>query len=284
MAEAPSWEATYKKFKDEGFHIVGLEGQSSPADAAEFAKLKNMTFQITSGGNLKGSNVSAIPHCFLFGADGNLVSDKLRSGPELEKKIKEQIKETAAAMAGPGPYVKLAPLAAQVKSGVGLGSVLKTLATKKGSKDPAEVAEATMMYDALHNAGEDQIKNSEGMKAGDPLTALTRFDRIAQQFSGDEIGKKAADESAAMKKDPKIRKELEAAVVWKTVTAMNDKLKPVKGVKDPADKVFRKINLDQIQVMLSGCQMLVQKYPDTLVAGKAKEMIDSYVKNADAAK
>src|SRR3990172_1234781 len=117
----PQLAALYKKYEEQGFHIVGLECQGSTAnEISSLAKSKGAGYQITTGGDLKGSNVRGIPHGFLFGPDGKLAADDPR-GAELENKLKDLLKDTSAAMAGPGPYKKLAALAAQVKAGTGLG-------------------------------------------------------------------------------------------------------------------------------------------------------------------
>src|SRR5690242_16009861 len=108
----PQLVALYKKYVDQGFHIVGIECQNSGKEEIDtLCKSKGVGYQITTGSQLKGANVSSIPHGFLFSADGKMVSDELRGKP-LEDKIKELLAESAAAMAGPGPYVKLAAFAA----------------------------------------------------------------------------------------------------------------------------------------------------------------------------
>jgi hypothetical protein len=237
-------------------------------------KSKGVTYQVTTGGDLKGANVSGIPHGFLFGADGKLVGEPHPS--EVEAKIKDLLKETSAAMAGPGPYVKLAGLAAQVKTGVGVGSVLKTLRTKKDSKDAAEQKEAQMMFDALNGAAQSQLDGALGVKDKDPFSAVKRLDKIALQFSGDEIGTKAKTESDALKKDPKVKKEIDAEVMFKQIETMNDGLKPVQGSKNPKDPNFKKINAAGIAGVVGGCQTLVQRFPDTGAAKKAQELMDQY--------
>lgn len=276
LGEIPHWEAMYKKHNQEGFEIVGMECQNSTeAEIVALTKMKGMDYDVTTGGRLNGANVTGIPHGYLFAADGTMVADNPLSA-DLEKKVATLIRESAGAMAGPGPYVKLAPLAAQIKAGVGLGTVLKTLSTKKASKDAVESAEATMMFDALHGSAQEQLENAIEKKAEDPLGALAKLDKLAAQFSGDEIAKKAADESIAMKKDPAIKKEIEAGMMWKQIEALNEKLKPVKGAKNPADEAFRKANLPAIQSMIVGCQTINQRFPGTIAANKAQGLMESY--------
>ena len=75
----PQLAALYKKYEEQGFHIVGLECQGSTAnEISSLAKSKGAGYQITTGGDLKGSNVRGIPHGFLFGPDGKLAADDPR--------------------------------------------------------------------------------------------------------------------------------------------------------------------------------------------------------------
>ncbi|HLX62159.1 MAG TPA: hypothetical protein VKX17_12835 [Planctomycetota bacterium] len=275
----PSWASTYKKHASEGFEIVGLECQNSTdAEIADFMKSKSAAFEASTGGNLSGAAVSGIPHGFLFGADGKLIADDGLRGGALEQKVTAAVKECGAAMAGPGPYVKLAPLAAQIRARIGLGNVLKTLAVKKNSKDSAEAAEATMMYDSLHGSGQEQLENAAEKKSEDVLAAVSTYERLSVQFSGDEIGKKAFDELTAMKKDSQIRKEIEGASMWKIIEQINDKMKPVKGLKDPKDPAFVKLNYDTLVMLANGCKTIIARCPNTMAAKKAQDMIDEYTK------
>ncbi len=273
----PSWASTYKKHVSEGFEIIAIEGQnSSDTDINTMVKAKSAEFETTTGGNLKGAVVTGIPHGFLFGADGNLIAEKGLRGAELEKRVATAVKECGAAMAGPGPYTKLSPLAMQIKSGIGLGSVLKTLTTKKASKDAVEVAEATMMYDALHNSGTEQLEGAIEKKADEPLVSLTKFEHLAVQFSGDDIGKKSTEQVAAMRKDPAVVKEIEGEKLWKLVQDYHEKLKPVRGEKNPKDEVFRKQNAAGILTVIQGCQAVITRYPGTKIADRAKSLMEEF--------
>jgi thiol-disulfide isomerase/thioredoxin len=276
IGEIPHWEALSKKYKAEGLAVVGLECQQSPAaDIETLAKTKGIDYQITTGGSLKGAQISGIPHGFLFGADGKLIEDNPPMA-DLDKKIPTALKESAAAMAGPGPYTKLQPLAMQIKAGVALGGVLKTLTAKKAGKDATEVAEATMMYDSLHGCAEDQLNGAIEKETEDAMTSLLKFDKLAAQFAGDDIAKKAAVEAAKMRKDPAVKKEIDAEIMWKQIAAMNDNLKPVRGSHNPADDSFRKANMAAIQGMIGGCQVVMQRYKDTAAAKKAQELMDNF--------
>lgn len=266
----------YKKYADQGFHLIGLECQNSTADEiAGLVKGKGVTYQVTTGGDLKGSNVRGIPHGFLFSPDGKMVADDPDLS-ELEKKIKELLPEVAGAMAGPGPYKKLAAQAAQVKAGQGLGGVLKTLRTKVESKDAEEAAEAKLMLEALGGSAQKQLERALGLKESEPSEAVARLDKLALQFAGDEIGAKAKTELESLRKVPKVRKELEAEAMWKQLEKLEEGLKPFMGAKNPKADGFRKLNMGAIQSLVGGCQTLLQRYPDTAAAKKAQTMLDPY--------
>jgi len=206
-----------------------------------------------------------------------MISDKVH-GADLAKKIETACKQSLGALAGPGPYVKLAPLAAQVKAGVGLAGVVKTLATKKDSKDSAEAAEATAMYDAITGNMKEQFDDATEKKTEEPLVALAKFERLAALFNGDDLAKKAAKEAADMRKLPAVQKELEGEMKWKYIQGLYGKLKPgAKGSRDPADESFRKANMEQLQVIVAGCRNIATTCAKTSFAEKAQELIDQFV-------
>jgi hypothetical protein len=195
----------------------------------------------------------------------------------IDDTVKELLKEsTSAALAGPGPYKKLAALAAQIKTGAGLGQVLKTLAAKKDSKDTEEAAEAKMMFEALHSGGQENLDAALAYKEAKPVLAVARLEKLATQFSGDEIGTKAKQAADQLRKDPKIAKELDAEQMFKQLQAFEDAFKPVAGVKNPKAPAFRKLNAQGIETLLSGCQQLIQRYPGTTAAQKTEALMHDY--------
>ena len=264
----------YKKYSEQGVHIIGLEAQMSPAAVIDtFSKTKNVTYQLTSQGDVKGAGVRGLPHNYLFGADGRLVGEQVPLN-ELDKKFKDLIPEVNAALAGPGPYVKLATLAATVKTGQGLGQALKTLRTKKDSKDADEAKEAAMMLESLGGAAQARLEKAESFKATDPTQALALLDKVATAFAGDEIADKAQKEATAMRADPAVRKEVEAEGMWKQVEALLEKVKPGPGGdKSLSSDAVRKLNIAVLQNIAGGCQSISQRYPGTKAAAKADDLL-----------
>jgi lysophospholipase L1-like esterase len=195
----------------------------------------------------------------------------------IDDTVKALLKESNnAALAGPGPYKKLAALAEQIKGGAPLGPILKTLAKKKDSKDADEAAEAKLMYDALHNGGQDNLDAVLAYKDAKPVLAVTRLEKLAAQFAGDELGVKAKQAADALRKDPKVTKELDAEQMFKQIQTFEEALKPVAGVKNPKAPAFRKLNADGIATVIGGCQQLIQRFPGTAAAQKAEALMSDY--------
>jgi len=272
----PQLAELHKKYRDQGFQIVGLECQgSSASDIKALVSSKGVEYQITTGGDLRGSNVTGIPHLFVFGPDGKLAADNPH-GAALEEKVKELLKETLGMMAGPGPYKRLARLQAQIKSGRGLGSVLKTLRTKRNSKNAEEAKEAKMMFEALNGAAQSKLEHAQSLKERDPVKAIAHFDKLGKMFMGDEVANTAKKEAQALKKDPKIRKEIQADGIWKKIEAMVGQLKPYRGAKDYSSSGFRKVNQASIRVIVGGCMTMTKRYAGTNAAKKAESLMNQF--------
>jgi hypothetical protein len=266
----------YKKYSDQGFHIIAFERQGTPAsDVENFTKARKVPYQVTEGGNLTGATGSGLPQSYLLGPDGKLAGSDL-SGKPLEDKIKLLIKDASVVYPGAGPYKKLAQLAAQVKTGRNLGAVLKQITAKKDSKDAEESAEAKMMFDAVHGAAEESLTSATAEKESDPVTAIFRLDNLTLRYDGCDIAATAKKESDALKKDPKVKKEMDAEAFWQRVVGFQDQLKAVGGTKDPKNEGFKKANAQAIPILIGGCQQLMKQFPDTVAAKKADQVISEY--------
>ena len=266
----------YKKYSDQGFHIIAFECQgSTTAEIENLAKSKKVPYQLTEGGNLTGATGNGLPQSYLLAADGKIAGTDL-SGKPLEDKVKALIKDAAVVYPGAGPYKKLALLATQIKTGRNLGASLKLITAKKDSKDAEESAEAKMMYDAVHGAAEESLTSATSDKDSDPVTAIFRLDNLAQRYDGVDIAVTAKKESDALKKDPKVKKELDAEAYWQRVVGFQDQLKAVGGTKDPKNEAFKKANAQNIPILIGGCQQLMKQFPETVAAKKADQVISEY--------
>ena len=180
------------------------------------------------------------------------------------------------ALTGPGPYVKLASLAKQIQSGQNLGAAFKTLNEKKTSKNPAEAAEAEAMLAAFTTGAQEQLDEALLNKDSNPAEAISRLDSVAKKFNGSEFAVQAKRTSEAMKKDPKIKKEMQAFVMLDQILALETTLKPIPNSTDLRAEAYRRQNTAALQGVMGGCQALLKRFPDTRAARKAIDIMDKY--------
>lgn len=182
-----------------------------------------------------------------------------------------------AAMLGPGPYKKLAPLAAKIKAGGGFGQALKALDKKKQSKDAAEAAEATMMFDAITAAGGQSLESALALKSMRPDLALARLQQVAALFAGDAIGTQAKSEAAAIRKDPQLAKAIAAEEAYMQLCAFERSLRFAGPDRNPSSAAFRQANARAIAGLVERGRGLAGRYPGTPAAKKVEEMLQPYL-------
>lgn len=186
------------------------------------------------------------------------------------------LRERVTALTGPGPYVKLEALAKQIQAGQNLGEAFETLAEKKDSKDPAEVAEATTMLAALTSGAQELLDDALREKESDPTEAIPKLDSVAKKFAGSDFATQAKQASDALKKDPKVKNEIQAATMLEQVQALEATLKQVPKSQDLKSDAFRRRNATPLQGIVGICQTIVKRYPETNAARKATEIMDKY--------
>jgi thiol-disulfide isomerase/thioredoxin len=111
MMDMPAVQAVYKKYKSQGFDIIGISSDETKADLQSVVKARGLgwrqVFDGTEGPVNAAYKVVAIPTSFLIGRDGKIAAINLR-GHELEPAIKKALaqKATAAKPAKPGAQIK----------------------------------------------------------------------------------------------------------------------------------------------------------------------------------
>jgi len=197
-------------------------------------------------------------------------------GNAIGESIVKHAQESTWELSGPGPYVKLSSLAAQIRQGRGLGAALKTLAAKKAVEDPVEAAEAAAMFDALSRGAQDRLEAALAEIETDPGEALARFNAVASMFAGSDIAVKAKEAADKLKNDPKIQNEAKAAALLDRAAAAEAAMRPFQGAKDPKAEGFRKLNGPSIEALIAQCQLIVKRYPGTKAAGQAEALQSRY--------
>jgi len=91
VREAPKLSAAYQKLKDKNFEIVSLNKNDPPENLRKFIaeNRMNWTHTTTDEAFLSLYRVDQYPTYFLIDKDGKIISNTLRAGEEMYKKVEE---------------------------------------------------------------------------------------------------------------------------------------------------------------------------------------------------
>ncbi len=173
------------------------------------------------------------------------------------------------AMAGPGPHVP--GLAQKLRSGKGVGDVLRALREKKETS-----AEAAAMFDTLRSFQERREASARALLTNDPASGVERLQELATLFDGDEAGARLGKDVDTLRKDPAVQAELKAAALWRKVDEAVAALRPHNGARDPRAEGFRRLNAPAMAGIAAACRRIVQDYPSTKSAARATTLLALY--------
>ncbi len=86
--EAPVLESTWRKYKDRGLIVLGLDFHDLKGAARRFARENKMTYPIAydgPGNTLSDYGVTAAPETFFVAPNGKLVCERIQAGLHLER-------------------------------------------------------------------------------------------------------------------------------------------------------------------------------------------------------
>lgn len=91
VREAPQLSAAYKKLKEKNFEIVSLNKNDPPENLRKFIAehQMNWTHTTTDEAFLRLYRIGQYPTYFLLDKDGKIISNTLRAGEEMYKKVEE---------------------------------------------------------------------------------------------------------------------------------------------------------------------------------------------------
>lgn len=89
VAEAPNLAAAYKKYKEKGFEIISLDKGDTIENLRKFTALKQMNWTHTQSDEALEQlyRVDRHPTYFLLDKEGKIISNTLRPGDEMYKKV-----------------------------------------------------------------------------------------------------------------------------------------------------------------------------------------------------
>ena len=90
IAEMPNIIALYEKYKDRGLHVIGITIRDAPEKSDSIVLQMGIPFpQIYESKPMSIYGVTGIPHKILFAPDGTILSRRIMSSKELDKKLAE---------------------------------------------------------------------------------------------------------------------------------------------------------------------------------------------------
>lgn len=94
VAEAPSLAQAYQKLKDKGFEIISLDQGDKIENLQKFIveKQMNWTHTQTDDEFISLYRIDRYPSYFLLDKDGKIISNSMRAGEEMYRKIEELLK------------------------------------------------------------------------------------------------------------------------------------------------------------------------------------------------
>ncbi len=227
------WQEEY------GENLLIIANQCQSADdtqaAAKWAENGGKKFvAVINNGNLQNSNVSGIPHCFLFDHKGTLIYDG--SPFDVETKMK------AAITASPGALIAGREFTTHIQAAKIIG---KTQSWKNTLKKLRKIVaagpdeEAQFLLDRVAGWAEKELATINKMTSGDPLAAMTALADAITKLKQDELAQDFESLQKKLKKDKVFKKVLKGCQIVaaikadasrKHVTAkMASKSKKIKG-------------------------------------------------------
>ena len=89
-AEMPDVIALYEKYKDRGLKVIGITVNDTPEKSDSIVKMMGIPFpQIYESKPMSIYGITGIPHTILFAPDGTILSRRIVSSKELDKKLTE---------------------------------------------------------------------------------------------------------------------------------------------------------------------------------------------------
>ena len=128
---------------------------------------------------------------------------------------------------------------------------------RTGSSDKEVQASAVKLMEAVKKEGQQGKEEAEKVAATEPIKAFDLYQRVAQVFEGDELGKSVAEPLKALQKNKEVAAEVEARAMYVLLEA-----------------ALSKATAAQKSDVVSFCKKLAQKYAETPTGKKVQQYVD----------
>jgi thiol-disulfide isomerase/thioredoxin len=257
------------KYGRDNFIIVANQcqgGDEAGARAAWTSHGGDASISVINNGELAGSNVSAIPHCFLFDQDGKLVYDG--SPFNVADKLDLAMKSNPGALVVGHAYTRTAKQAAAIGAlKTNLGPTLKSLRGLAAGSDATAKEEAGFLLGRVGTYAQDQLASITGQRAKDPLATSTALARMLEIFKGDELGQPFEALYGELKADKAFQSEVKAAALLADIEAQGSKLGLGSDATPPRSALVE---------LAQRIQSLQKSFPDSAAAARSKQLVATW--------
>lgn len=274
ISHLAGWQKDYDRDR---FVIVANHCQGGSPEAAKqvwLSKGGGEAVSVINGGNLPGSNVSGIPHCFLFDANGALVFDG--SPFEVEEPLKKAVESSPGHLVAGYTWNKMRKEAAAVGKQQGVAAALKSARkAAEGSDADAATEGAELLKRAEAWAGK-RSSQVGAARADDPATAWRLANEMAACLKGDALAEPFETQVKEMKADKACQSAIKGADLLAKIKAQATTY----GLaQDPSGWLARGSNKGKAQEIAQGLKSVVSKHAGTKAANEAEELAKNWKLN-----
>lgn len=274
-ASIPHLNELHNKYKDQGLVILGISDESA-STVKPFIGQMNMEYLVMAEGgqNNQTYGVRGIPHAVLVDPNGivQFIGHPMNG---LDKAIEKVLKDTPPTrQLGGGPEynarvierINKALSAGNTKEAITQYNRLDTDSLHEGEGHSEQVEAIKSMLEPIGQLEYDRAIAS--INKGEVTEGLVVLRRVADEFEGLEIAKKASTKLQALEKDDNILK-----------AQRNERIERL--AENRMKRTMKFVERGEHAKAYLRLKMTVEKYPDTAAAEEAKTMMAEYEKNAE---
>lgn len=253
------------------FIIVANHCQREPADVVNstwHGKGGGDDVSVVMDGDLPAANVTGIPRCFLFDANGALVYDG--SPFDVEAPLAEAIKASPGALVVGHTFTKLTREAQAIGSlHENLAGVLRSVRRASAGQNAAAKDDADFLLGRLTAYTQHADARLDRLQTQDPYACAVELARLVGLFKGDAFGTPFLDRSKRLKADRSFQREVAGGGMLAEVRAAAAKI----GLGADPDAKQRKQACEDIS---DGLQAIQKQYAGTHAAEQAQQLRDTW--------
>lgn len=275
LASIPKLAEWQQHYDRDTFVIVANHCQGGSADQTRsvwLAKGGGDQISVIDNGDLKGAQVSGIPHCFLFDHNGTLLYEG--SPFRVEEALKKAIEASPGALVAGYEWKALSREAQAIGKRQGVAGALRSVRKQALSEDTAIRGEAEELLGRVDGWVAKQQAEMTAARSEDPVEAVRIASTMAGVFKGDELAGPFETALKELRADKSVQQEVRAAEMLTRVKVAAASY----GLStDPKGFQERASNKGKAQEIAGGLKMVITRFADTKAATEAEALAKTWL-------